>query len=150
MATSAGRAVPAQFAGLPGAGRDPQADGEFIIHWRAGAHTAGGGGGVACTFLVRVRRGWEALRAFLLREEARFMVFVCSKGKREYVELIWGALDPGARLIPRDGAPPSAEMKKKRQERGKKRVLRRSFSPRMSRRSAGRPAHSSLITAAAA
>ena len=53
-------------------------------------------------FRVRVRRGWWELRRFLIENKARYMTFVCSKGKREYVELIYGGLDVDARLILRE------------------------------------------------
>ncbi len=53
-------------------------------------------------FRVRVRRGWWELRRFLIENKARYMTFVCSKGKREYVEFIYGGLDVDARLIQRE------------------------------------------------
>lgn len=34
----------------------------------------------------------------------RFAVFVCSKGKREYIQLLWLMLDPAGELIPESGA----------------------------------------------
>jgi hypothetical protein len=34
----------------------------------------------------------------------RFAVFVCSKGKREYIQLLWLMLDPLGQLIPQSGA----------------------------------------------
>lgn len=33
----------------------------------------------------------------------RFEVFVCSKGKREYIQLLWLMLDPAGQLIPQQG-----------------------------------------------
>ena len=53
-------------------------------------------------FCVRVRRGWWELRKFLIENKARYMTFVCSKGKREYVELIYGGLDVDGQLIQRE------------------------------------------------
>ena len=76
------------------AGWDPLAEETHLIHWRLGR--------VSCTFKVSVRHGWAAFRAFLASEAARFLVFICSKGKREYVELLLHVLDPGHALIPRD------------------------------------------------
>lgn len=93
--TSSGRRIPGQFAHLPGfESDDPRQERAFIIHWKAGR--------IACTFKVRVRCGWGEFRQFLLRHDDRFRTFVCSKGKLEYVQLIWQGLDPGGRLIPRD------------------------------------------------
>ena len=56
-------------------------------------------------FRVRVRRGWWELRRFLVENKARYMTFVCSKGKREYVELIYGGLDVDGQLIQREKWP---------------------------------------------
>lgn len=33
----------------------------------------------------------------------RFEAFVCSKGKREYIQLLWLMLDPAGQLIPQQG-----------------------------------------------
>ena len=94
--SSSGREIPGQFAHLPGSElEDARQDRAFVIHWNLGH--------VACTFLVRVRRGWGYLRAFLRENLHRFSVFVCSKGKLEYVQLIWQGLDPGSRLISQHG-----------------------------------------------
>jgi hypothetical protein len=38
----------------------------------------------------------------LIDNNERYMPFVCSKGKREYVELIYGGLDVDERLIQRE------------------------------------------------
>ena len=34
----------------------------------------------------------------------KFAVFVCSKGKQEYIQLLWLMLDPAGQLIPESGA----------------------------------------------
>lgn len=38
-----------------------------------------------------------------LQNADRFEVFVCSKGKREYIQLLWLMLDPAGQLIPQQG-----------------------------------------------
>lgn len=38
---------------------DPHADAIYIMHWRLGR--------LCCTFKVRIRRGWERFRDFLVR-----------------------------------------------------------------------------------
>eukprot|EP00887_Chlorella_sp_A99_P000544 scaffold17.g544.t1 len=95
--TSGGRAVAAQHAPLPG--DDPHAapgDGH-VMHWKVGR--------VSCTFRVRVRPGWADLRAFLAAQAHKFAVFVCSKGKSEYIQILWEILDPWGELIPRADWP---------------------------------------------
>lgn len=72
------------------------ADDMWVMHWRVGR--------VNCTFKVRVRRGWAHLRAFLAARADRYETFVCSKGKREYIQLLWLMLDPAGQLIPEQGA----------------------------------------------
>jgi len=57
----------------------------FLIHWQVGR--------MNCTFKVRVRPGWRSFRHFLLSNSTKFAPFVCSKGKLEYVQLIWVGLD---------------------------------------------------------
>lgn len=72
-------------------GRDVSGEGHaFYIHYSR------------YLFRVRVRRGWWELRRFLIDNNERYMPFVCSKGKREYVELIYGGLDVDERLIQRE------------------------------------------------
>ena len=56
-------------------------------------------------FRVRIRKGWWELRKFLIDNKARYKTYVCSKGKREYVELIFGGLDASAALIPYEKWP---------------------------------------------
>jgi len=56
-------------------------------------------------FRVRIRKGWWELRKFLIDNKARYKPYVCSKGKREYVELIFGGLDASAALIPSEKWP---------------------------------------------
>jgi hypothetical protein len=93
--TSSGEIVGGAFAHVPGSEcGDARQDRAFMIHWSR--H------GVDFMFHVRVRRGWGTFRAFLLDNRNKFMTFLCSKGKREYVELIWQGLDPGSRIIPKD------------------------------------------------
>ena len=93
--TSSGEVVEGAFAHVPGSEcGDARQDRAFMIHWSR--H------GVDFMFHVRVRRGWGTFRAFLLDNKHKFMTFLCSKGKREYVELIWQGLDPGSRIIPKD------------------------------------------------
>jgi hypothetical protein len=82
---------------------DPRLAAEFVISWRARAGAGPGAGPVA--FRVRVRAGWPALRAHLAAADDRFLPYVCSKGKLEYVQLIWGGLDPGGALIPESEWP---------------------------------------------
>lgn len=38
-----------------------------------------------------------------LQNSDKYAVFVCSKGKREYIQLLWLMLDPEGRLIPEQG-----------------------------------------------
>ncbi|KAI7841131.1 hypothetical protein COHA_005101 [Chlorella ohadii] len=90
VTNSYGRQIKAQYAPLPGP--DPFSDDVWVMHWKVGR--------VNCTFKVRVRRGWADLRAFLAENAHRFEVFVCSKGKREYIQLLWLMLDPAGHLIP--------------------------------------------------
>eukprot|EP00890_Picochlorum_soloecismus_P003736 jgi/Picsp_1/4363/NSC_01869-R1_rna polymerase ii c-terminal domain phosphatase-like 2 len=93
--TYSGKSIPAQFAHVPNSeNEDPRQDRAFYIHWEVGR--------MICTFKVHVRRGWGYLRDFLLENRDRFAPFLCSKGKMEYVQLIWQGLDPGSRLISRD------------------------------------------------
>jgi len=93
--TYSGKSIPAQFAHVPNSeDEDPRQDRAFYIHWEVGR--------MVCTFKVHVRRGWGHLRDFLLQNRDRFAPFLCSKGKMEYVQLIWQGLDPGSRLIRRD------------------------------------------------
>lgn len=91
VTTESGMEVAAQYAVLME--HDPLADAVYIMHWRMGK--------LCCTFKVRIRRGWERLREFFVRERSRFEVFVCSKGKQEYVQLLWHMLDPLSQLFPR-------------------------------------------------
>ena len=88
--TESGRRVAAQWARL-GASGDPLTEDVYLMHWRI--H------GLDCTFHVRVRKGWSILRAFLARNADRFETFICSKGKQEYLELLWTFLDPEGILI---------------------------------------------------
>lgn len=92
---SSGRKVIGKIAHIPGSEvSDPTQERAFYIHWSVGRMT--------CTFKVRVRCGWGAFREFLLSNSSRFAPFVCSKGKLEYVQLIWTGLDAGPTLIPRE------------------------------------------------
>ena len=75
--SSSGRAIAAQYAPLPG--EDPHSPEVFVMHWRVGR--------VSCTFRVRVRPGWADLRAFLADQADKYTVFVCSKGKSEYIQV---------------------------------------------------------------
>lgn len=72
----------------------PTQDRAFFITWRKRMHTY--------SFYVRVRRGWNEFRQFLIDNSSRFAPFVCSKGKLEYVQLIWTGLDPAGRVLSRD------------------------------------------------
>jgi hypothetical protein len=61
--------------------------------------------------LCRTARIWSttsqndcAPNAPLPQNADRFEVFVCSKGKREYIQLLWLMLDPAGQLIPQQGA----------------------------------------------
>ncbi|KDD75875.1 hypothetical protein H632_c460p2, partial [Helicosporidium sp. ATCC 50920] len=74
---------------------DPTAlcEASYLMHWSVGR--------ADCTFLVRVRRGWAWFRSWLARHGDRFAPFVCSKGKQEYVQLLWHFLDPEGELLPR-------------------------------------------------
>lgn len=87
---SYGRQIQAQYAPLPG--HDAFSDEVWVMHWKVGR--------IHCTFKVRIRRGWADLREFLAQNADRFAVFVCSKGKREYIQLLWLMLDPLGQLIP--------------------------------------------------
>lgn len=69
-------------------------DGSFLIQWSYK--------GMTYSFLVRIRRGWNFFKSFLIENENKFMTFLCSMGKREYIELIWHGLDPESRIIPRE------------------------------------------------
>ncbi|GAB4823713.1 hypothetical protein N2152v2_010759 [Parachlorella kessleri] len=90
VTTESGQDLPAQYAALME--HDPHAEATYIMHWRLGR--------LCCTFKVCIRRGWERLREFLVRERERYEVFVCSKGKQEYVQLLWHMLDPLSQLFP--------------------------------------------------
>lgn len=57
VTSESGRELPAQFAALME--HDPCADATYIMHWRLGK--------LLCTFKVRIRRGWERLRDYLVR-----------------------------------------------------------------------------------
>ena len=52
----------------------------------------------------RARRPPTAALPSSLQNADRFSVFVCSKGKREYIQLLWLMLDPLGQLIPQSGA----------------------------------------------
>ncbi len=92
--SSSGRRIEAQLAHLPGSeASDPTQERAFLIHWRVGR--------MACTFKVRVRRGWASFRDYLAANADKHAAFVCSKGKKEYVQLIWLGLDPEGALLPR-------------------------------------------------
>ncbi len=84
--SSSGRKIQGHLADLP---LDPEyaqtEERAFMIHWQVGR--------MNCTFKVRVRPGWRAFREFLLSNATKFAPFVCSKGKLEYVQLIWTGLD---------------------------------------------------------
>lgn len=92
---SGGKAIQAQHAVLPG--EDPYSPDVHVMHWRVGR--------LSCTFRVRVRPGWSDLRAFLTTQRDKFTTFVCSKGKSEYIQLLWEILDPEGILIPREDWP---------------------------------------------
>lgn len=84
--SSSGRKIQGHVAHLP---VDPECstteERAFLIHWQVGR--------MSCTFKVRVRPGWRNFRQFLLSNTSKFAPFVCSKGKLEYVQLIWSGLD---------------------------------------------------------
>jgi hypothetical protein len=98
---STGRKIHGMLAHLP---VDPACleteERAFMIHWQVGR--------MQCTFKVRVRPGWRNFRDHLLSNISKFAPFVCSKGKLEYVQLIWIGLDRdvdndnGKFLIPRE------------------------------------------------
>eukprot|EP00889_Picochlorum_renovo_P007255 jgi/Picre1/34285/NNA_001758.t1 len=93
--TSTGQKLEARFAHVPGSeDADARQDRVFVMAWTRS--------GVEWRYRVRVRRGWGMFRAHLLDNLDKYLVFLCSKGKKEYVELIWQGLDPGSRIIPRD------------------------------------------------
>ena len=93
--TSTGQKLEAKFAHVPGSeDGDATQDRVFVMAWTRS--------GVEWRYRVRVRRGWGLFRAYLLDNLDKYLVFLCSKGKKEYVELIWQGLDPGSRIIPRD------------------------------------------------
>ena len=93
--SASGRKIAGKIAHIPGSDMsDSTQERAFYIHWKVGRMT--------CTFKVRVRIGWSAFREFLLTNSSRFAPFVCSKGKLEYVQLIWEGLDQGPTLIPRE------------------------------------------------
>lgn len=94
ISTSSGRRIAGQIAILPPSPKVETQDYAFLIHWQVGR--------ISCTFKVRVRRGWLAFRTYLAQHTDRFKTYVCSKGKLEYIQLIWMALDPEGVLIPRD------------------------------------------------
>ncbi|KAL4854482.1 UV radiation resistance associated protein [Chlorella vulgaris] len=90
VTNSYNRQIQAQYAPLPG--HDAFSEDVWVMHWKVGR--------INCTFKVRVRRGWADLRQYLAQNADRFAVFVCSKGKREYIQLLWLMLDPLGQLIP--------------------------------------------------
>lgn len=90
VTNSYGRQMQAQYAPLPG--HDSFSDDVWVMHWKVGR--------INCTFKVRIRRGWADLREFLAQNADKYAVFVCSKGKREYIQLLWLMLDPLGQLIP--------------------------------------------------
>ena len=93
--SSSGRRIQGQIAHIPGSDlEDPAQERAFLIHWEVGR--------LSCTFKVRVRQGWSTLKQFLVENCSRFAPFVCSKGKLEYVQLIWHGLDPESLLIPHE------------------------------------------------
>uniref|UniRef100_A0A1D2AEX3 FCP1 homology domain-containing protein n=1 Tax=Auxenochlorella protothecoides TaxID=3075 RepID=A0A1D2AEX3_AUXPR len=95
VTTQSGKQVPAQWARLNH--YDPLAEEVFLMHWRMNQ--------VDCTFHVRVRKGWAIFRSFLAQNEDRFTTFICSKGKQEYLQLLWTFLDPDGELMPRSRWP---------------------------------------------
>lgn len=100
VCSSNGTLLHGRIAHLTEAGESKDQDGSFVIQWSYpgtwAAHP------ITFCFLVRIRKGWNFFRSFLIENEHKFMTFVCSMGKREYVELIWHGLDPGFCIIPRD------------------------------------------------
>ena len=91
--SSSGRKIQGQIAHIPGSEVDVTTqERAFMIHWEVGR--------LSCTFKVRVRCGWASFREYLAANASRFAAYVCSKGKLEYIQLIWKGLDPGGRLIP--------------------------------------------------
>lgn len=94
VSTSSGRTIAGQWATVEGThGESAHQERSFLIHWEAGR--------MSCTFLVRVRQGWAAFRDYLTHHKDKFETFVCSKGKSEYIQLIWLGLDPRGELLPR-------------------------------------------------
>lgn len=93
VSTSSGRRIAGQIAKIPVSSKVETQDFAFLIHWQVGR--------ISCTFKVRVRRGWLRFRKYLAEHINRFKTYVCSKGKLEYIQLIWMGLDPEGVLIPR-------------------------------------------------
>jgi len=93
---SSGKRIPGQFAALT-IDDDDTCEGAYAIRWKMA--------GRLVLFKVRIRKGWSHLHDFLAAGKNKYLVSVCSKGKAEYVQLIWTFLDPGNRLIPRSAWP---------------------------------------------
>lgn len=93
---SSGKHIPGQFAALIDED-DDTCEGAYAIRWKMS--------GRLVLFKVRIRKGWSHLHDFLAAGKNKYLVSVCSKGKAEYVQLIWTFLDPGNRLIPRSAWP---------------------------------------------
>jgi hypothetical protein len=92
---SFGKDIQGHIAHAPGSDTSAATqDRAFFINWRSTSRTT-------YSFYVRVRRGWTEFRDFFIVNADRFATFVCSKGKLEYVQLIWAGLDPAGRLLPR-------------------------------------------------
>lgn len=95
VSTSTGSLLTGRIAHAPGSDAGvPTQDRAFFIMWTNSRTTF--------SFFVRVRSGWMEFRQFLVDNSSRFAPFICSKGKLEYVQLIWTGLDPAGRLLPRE------------------------------------------------
>lgn len=96
--TSNGTDIHGKIAYVPGSENQVDQDGSFLIQWSYPGR--GLSNPVTYCFLVRIRKGWQFFRSFLIENKSKFMTFLCSMGKREYVELIWHGLDPESYIIP--------------------------------------------------
>lgn len=92
VTNSSGKHILGEYALVPG--EDPTCEACYAIRWHMGTRLV--------LFKVRVRKGWNQLYQYLASNKSKYLVSVCSKGKAEYVQLIWTFLDPGNRLIPKN------------------------------------------------
>ena len=98
--TSNGTVIHGKIAYIPGSEDQEDQDGSFLIQWSYPGR--GLSNPATYCFLVRMRKGWNFFKSFLVENRSKFMTFLCSMGKREYVELIWHGLDPDSCIIPRE------------------------------------------------